>query len=166
MHPACLADDELQSACEVERLRRSGPGGQHRNKVETAIRLTHAMTGLVVEASERRSQAENLASALRRMRMLLATAHREAPTDSPSELWRARCRNGRLVISARHSSLPCLIAELLDVLAACDWNVQAAGERLDCSSSQLVKLLSHDARALGQLNEQRVHRGQRRLSPR
>ena len=42
-----LTDGELQRQCRVETLRSSGPGGQHRNKTESAVRLLHLPTGLV-----------------------------------------------------------------------------------------------------------------------
>jgi protein subunit release factor A len=51
----------------IERIRRTGPGGQHRNKRETGIRLTHLPTGLVVMATEERSQSMNLERAYRRL---------------------------------------------------------------------------------------------------
>jgi len=51
----------------IERLRRSGPGGQHRNRKATGIRLIHLPTGITVMATERRSQASNLEAALQRL---------------------------------------------------------------------------------------------------
>ena len=55
----------------VEHLRRSGPGGQHRNRRSTGVRLTHIPTGIVVMATERRSQAQNLEMAFERLAAVL-----------------------------------------------------------------------------------------------
>lgn len=64
-------DEALLAACEVETLKGSGPGGQHRNKTESAVRLKHRATGIIAQASERRSQGQNMAVALERLRFLL-----------------------------------------------------------------------------------------------
>jgi protein subunit release factor B len=77
MHPAALPLPDLQPLCDITRTRRSGPGGQHRNKVETAVVITHRPTGISAQASERRSQAENLAVAWKRLRVELAFGVRE-----------------------------------------------------------------------------------------
>ncbi|MCY2992774.1 MAG: peptide chain release factor-like protein [Planctomycetota bacterium] len=53
IHPAALAIDQLLRECQIVRTRRSGPGGQHRNKVETAVVITHLPSGVKGEASER-----------------------------------------------------------------------------------------------------------------
>lgn len=91
-HPAALPQDELLAACTVQRSRRSGPGGQHRNKVETAVVIRHEPTGVRAEASERRSQLANLTQATFRLRIELAIAHRTAPAAAPSPLWTRRRR--------------------------------------------------------------------------
>ena len=44
-----------------------GPGGQHKNKTETAVRLTHLPSGVTVTATERRSQLQNKEAALERL---------------------------------------------------------------------------------------------------
>jgi protein subunit release factor B len=49
----------LESEVEMTFYRAGGPGGQHRNKTETAVRLVHRGSGITVTASERRSQARN-----------------------------------------------------------------------------------------------------------
>ncbi|MFQ5748458.1 MAG: peptide chain release factor family protein, partial [Planctomycetota bacterium] len=77
MHPARLPVEELLREVRVERTRASGPGGQHRNRVATAIRLTHLPTGVQAQASERRSQNENRLQAIQRLRLRLALEVRE-----------------------------------------------------------------------------------------
>ena len=62
------SDDELLRECEVDTFRSSGPGGQHVNKTETAVRLTHRPTGVVVTCREERSQHRNKTSCLRKLR--------------------------------------------------------------------------------------------------
>jgi len=63
-----LTDEQLLAECEVDVFIASGPGGQHRNTTESGVRLTHARTELSVTATERRSQHQNRAIALARLR--------------------------------------------------------------------------------------------------
>ena len=57
----------LERDCDIQYFVATGPGGQHRNKVETGVRLTHRPTGIVVTATERRSQRANREAAYERM---------------------------------------------------------------------------------------------------
>ena len=162
MHPAALPPDQLLADCTVERTRRGGPGGQHRNKVETAVVLTHRPTGVQAEASERRSQAENHAVAVQRLRMQLALFVRSPlAEESPSPLWKSRIASGRIAVNPDHQDAPALLAEALDMLAATEWQAPNAAKRLGTSPSQLVKFLKQQA-ALPQLNNHRQDLG---LSP-
>ena len=67
---------KLLAECEVTTFRASGPGGQHRNRRESAVRLRHLPTGIVVVATERRSQHQNRAVALERLERKLALRRR------------------------------------------------------------------------------------------
>jgi ribosome-associated protein len=64
-------DDALLAHCEVDYFVAGGPGGQHRNKTASAVRLVHTPTGLTVTATERRSQFMNRSMALERLRAAL-----------------------------------------------------------------------------------------------
>lgn len=160
-HPATLADDELLALCELGRGRTSGPGGQHRNKVETLVILTHRDTGVVGRAGERRSAEENKRVALRRLRLELATRVRvPVPAgEIRSELWLERCRNGRISCNPKHRDYPSLLAEALDAVAACGLDAKRAATRLDCTQSQLVKLVKEHPPAFATLNAARRERG-------
>jgi len=161
-HPATITDDQLKAACQVHFQRRSGPGGQHRNKVETGVILTHQASGVESAAHERRSQAENLKVALRRMRLNLALQIRTARVG-PSDLWQQRCRNQRISINPNHADFPALLAECLDVLASEAWDPRATAYRLNCTTSQLIRLIKREPRAIQLLNDEREARNLGRL---
>jgi hypothetical protein len=160
-HPAALSPDELLKQCDIRFLRRSGPGGQHRNKVSTAVALVHRPTGVQAEASERRSQAENRTESIFRLRVNLALAIRGNCElgSMPSALWQSRLGGGRIDLSPTHDDFPSLLAEAIDVLAENEYDPRPASQRLDCSASQLIKLLKKEPRAIALVNEERRRRG-------
>ncbi len=160
-HPAALPLEQLLAQCDVQFVRRSGPGGQHRNKVSTAVVLLHRPTGVKAEANERRSQAENRTAAILRLRVNLALEVRTTreTMDAPSPLWRSRCGGGRIAVSPTHDDFPTLLAEVLDVLAIGQFDPKLAGDSLNCTASQLVKFLKKEPRAILQVNEARSRQG-------
>src|SRR4051794_25984961 len=102
---ATLSDAQLLEQCDVDTYRASGPGGQKRNKTSSAVRLRHGPSGLIVIAEESRSQHENRARALRRMRQALYLKLRDELTPEEAapeavaaraEYQGARGRDGRL----------------------------------------------------------------------
>lgn len=154
-HPAALPIETLLADCDVRRTRASGPGGQHRNKVETAVVVTHRPTGVAAEGTERRSQAQNQAAAVFRLRVKLALAVRSA-WSAPSPLWQSRAAGGRIRVSDHHDDFPALVAEALDALAAHEFDAAAAAAAQGVTTSQLVKLLKLEPAALQALNQRRT----------
>jgi protein subunit release factor B len=74
----------LERDCDQEFFIASGPGGQHRNKVETGVRLTHRPTGITITATERRSQYENRERAFERMTMRLDDLQKPVTPRKPT----------------------------------------------------------------------------------
>ncbi|MEM1185786.1 MAG: peptide chain release factor-like protein [Planctomycetota bacterium] len=164
-HPAALSDDVLLEQCTQGRSRTSGPGGQNRNKVETAVELTHHATGVRAKAGERRSVKENRRVAIRRLRLNLAVEHREFVPDGDirSALWRRRLQGTKLVVNPKHAEYPALLAEALDVLDASGFDPRVAATRLTTTPSQLLRLVKHHPPAFAALNASREARGEHAL---
>jgi hypothetical protein len=161
-HPAGLDERVLLRQCNVAYGRASGPGGQHRNKVETAVSIVHEPTGIAAAAGERRSQSQNRSAAIARLRRKLAVEVRtrtHPERHRPSACW-ARRRQGRTIsVNPHHRDYPELLSEALDVIVARGFDVAGAAGVLGVSMSQLAKLVRHDKHAFTAVNEGRAGRG-------
>jgi protein subunit release factor B len=81
-------DEELLRECEVDTFRASGPGGQHVNKTESAVRLTHLPTGLVVTCREERSQHRNKSACLEKLRERIERLNHRPAARVPTRISR------------------------------------------------------------------------------
>jgi hypothetical protein len=161
-HPATLEPGHLLKQCQMSFGRTAGPGGQHRNKVETQVNLKHVPTGVVASASERRSQAQNRHRAIWRLRVKLATQARvmvHPQRYQPTRLWCERRQGVKLPVNPRHPDYPGLLAEAMDVIVARGFDVAGAAGMLGVTMSQLVKLVRHEKQVLAIVNEGRTSRG-------
>ena len=84
------SDDDLLRECEVETFRASGPGGQHVNKTESAVRLRHTPSGVVVSSQQERSQHRNKQLCLQKLRKKIERLNyrpaRRVPTRVPASV--------------------------------------------------------------------------------
>jgi protein subunit release factor B len=98
------SDEDLLRECEVDTFRSSGPGGQHVNKTESAVRLTHLPSGVVVTSQQERSQHRNKALCLEKLRAKVAKLNYRAPKRVPTRV-PASVKNRTLEEKARRSRI-------------------------------------------------------------
>jgi protein subunit release factor B len=82
-------DEDLLRECEVETFRSSGPGGQHVNKTESAVRLRHLPSGVTVTSQEERSQHRNKAICLQKLRKKIELLNYRKPKRIPTRISKA-----------------------------------------------------------------------------
>jgi hypothetical protein len=167
-----LTDAQLLAQCEVDTYRASGPGGQKRNKTSSAVRLRHPPSGLLVIAEESRSQHENKARALRRLRKALYLKLREplVPEEltperlvSLSDYGPARDGEGRLHLSPRDARFWPAVGVVLDVLLAMQARLSEAAAALGTSTGNLGDFLRSDDKVWEQTNQLRIQFGHKPL---
>jgi hypothetical protein len=167
-----LSDAQLLAQCAVDTYRASGPGGQKRNKTSSAVRLRHLPSGLMVIAEESRSQHENRARALRRLRQALYLRLREelarealtpAGLAARPDYGPARDGEGRLHLGRKDPRYWPAVGVVLDVLQAVGGRVSAAAEALGVSTGNLVDFLGSDVKVWEQANQLRAHFGHKPL---
>jgi len=161
-----LPDDAaLLAECEVDTYRASGPGGQKRNKTESAVRLRHRPSGLSVISEESRSQHENRARALRRLRRLLALRLRRPVTGEgvPEAVQACINKRGRLEVGGRDARYLPAAAAVLDALVVLNGSVADTAKRLGITTGNLSGFITGDDDLMLEANRIRSDLGLRPL---
>jgi hypothetical protein len=154
-------DEQLIAQSEVDRYRASGPGGQHRNKTESAVRLRHKASGASAIGEDSRSQSENKLHAVRRLRAAIALDVREPVVLEgyvPSARLAAMVAAGTAPLGAKTKLTGeywAGIAELLDLLVAGKLEIAATAQRLGITTGAMSKLILHDEAVARVVNDLR-----------
>lgn len=141
-------DAQLLQECRLTEFQSSGPGGQKRNRKYSSIRIAHSLTGFSVTAVQSRSQNENKATALKKLRRLIAMEIRNEVSPPVNTL----------NISLKNDKYPSLLAVLFDTLHKYNFSISDAAKTLKISTNQLVKLLAKDTDAWQKVNHERKQR--------
>jgi hypothetical protein len=167
-----LTDAQLLAQCEVDTYRASGPGGQKRNKTSSAVRLRHPPSGLLVIAEESRSQHENKAKAMRRLRQSFFLKLREDVNNEgiepaflavAPEFETAKDGTRRLHLGRKDSRFWPAVGLVLDVLHAHEARVSDAAAALKTSTGNLIDFLQTEPKVWEQANGLRLRFGQKPL---
>jgi hypothetical protein len=152
-------DARLLAECEVHTFRASGPGGQKRNKTSSAVRLHHQPSALISKAVSSRSQHENKAAALRRLREALA-AYARRPLPNAVE-WPASVQiaDGVLKLASNNPAIPHVIGLVLDALHACGGKTSDAAACLGITAASMTRFLSEHHGAWAEANRIRRRAG-------
>ena len=149
-----LEDDELLRHCRCDTFRASGPGGQHRNTSDSAVRLTLEDTEVTAIASEERSQHRNRARAVKRLRLQIALNLRRDPAPSWDGPWKPGARDRQYAV---------FVAHVFDTLAATEYRVSDAAKLLEVSTGRLVRTLAADTTLWARVNQEREKRAMKPL---
>ena len=128
------SDTELEKSCRLDFFKASGRGGQKRNKTSNAVRFTHEPSGLAVSDCSGRSQHNNRAQALKKLRLEIAFKVRVIPGTAPE----------RLDVSLKSPEYPLFAAHILDMLNDRDFIISETAQSLNLSTSKLIKILQRD----------------------
>jgi len=144
-----LQDDQsILAACRQETFVASGNGGQKRNHTNTAVRLIHTPSGVVVTDCETRSQQRNREIALRKLRLTIAMTIRGPELPQPD------CH-----MSINNPRYPILVAWLMDLLIKNNLDPKLVAEISGQSRTGLLKLLARDSQLWQHFSELRARAG-------
>lgn len=145
-----LSDDDLLRHCRVERCRGTGPGGQSRNKTESAVIITHLASGIAGASDATRSQHTNRLLALRHLRLQLALHWRLPSPAAWSHGWHPGERDPLFAL---------WVARVLDVLDQAGYKVSDAAAFFGQSTGRFTRDLACNRQLWQEVNAGR-HRCQ------
>ena len=96
------SDDALLSECKIETFRSSGKGGQHANKTDSAVRLTHTKSGIQVMCQDERSQYLNKTKCIKELRLRIKKHNYKPPRRIRTKPTRASVK--RRLSTKKHKS--------------------------------------------------------------
>ena len=168
--PLAMDDAALLNQCDVDVYKASGPGGQHRNKVSSAVRVRHRPTGVMAHGDDSRSQHENKRLALRRLRITIACRiRRPVGQDAPAPPAVGEClftaRGGpnkgkrRLEVGRRDARYWQVAAHLLDLLEFRQGRLSEAAASLGIATANFADVLRQDRHVLAAAQDIRKRHG-------
>lgn len=157
-----LDDQQLMALCDMHIYKASGPGGQHRNKVSSAIRLKHRETGISATANDSRSQNDNKKLAVTRLRMNLATKIRQDIAEHELPQFLAECiftpkksagDVKKLDIGRKDWRFWLIGGYLLDMLDLYQGKIGDVARELNVTTGNLTTIFKKDRHLLAQVQE-------------
>ena len=171
-----LTEEQLLAQCDLHTYKSSGTGGQHRNKVSSAVRLRHRETGMTAHGDDSRSQHQNKALAVKRLRMNIAVRLRspiseEGPLLPPVVkqcMFIARGGNAkgsqRLEVGTKDHRFWEVAAFVLDVLEASKGQLAQTGHYIGITTGNLSSFLASERHLFTAAQEIRKAHGQKPLN--
>ncbi|MCD6365475.1 MAG: peptide chain release factor-like protein [Planctomycetes bacterium] len=170
-----MTDEALRAECDVHNYKASGPGGQHRNKVSSAVRLVHRPSGVSAHCDDSRSQHTNRRTACSRLRMNIACSLRqdidisaeraEIPAVVKECMFNPRGRDAgvkrKLKVGRRDRRFWPVAAYALDVLDACGGSFAEAARYIGISTANLVAFLKTHRHLIAAVQQIRSSHGQK-----
>lgn len=144
-----LEDNEFIKYCLIDFYKARGPGGQKKNKTESAVRLTLKNSSISATASEDRQQSVNKTRAIKRLKLQIAFELRQTP-----EKWL-----GQLDMNPSNKKYPLFCAVLFDHLEMQNWQVSTVSEIYNISTSKLIKIISKNDNVWQRINNERQKLG-------
>ena len=130
-----MDDAALSGCCTLDFYKATGPGGQHRNKTSTGVRLIFRPLALAVCDDTERSQHRNRKVALAKLRLQIARLCRE-PLPEPCPVYRH--------LAPDNPEYPAMLALLMDALDACGFDHKLAAEKVGLSRTMFLKELARE----------------------